>query len=126
MNTNEIKIGSIDDPIEAAKIRARIEAGERNAAWLSEHWSDFLPQARGKFVVVAAQEGHIADSAEEAWAWAQSVHPEDDGALVQYVRTGLGPRIYAYRRELAFMRRWDRSADAGHRRHQRDRHYRGR
>ncbi len=98
MMRNEFVFGSIDDPIQAAKIRSRIEAGERNAAWLSGHWPDFLPQARGRFVVVAGQEGHIADSAEEAWAWAKSVHPEDDGALVQYVRTGLGPRIYAYRR----------------------------
>jgi hypothetical protein len=55
-----------------------------------------LPQARGKFVAVAAQEAHIAETPEEAWTWAKSAHPEDDGALVQYVRTGTGPRIYAH------------------------------
>ena len=103
MKTNDIVIGSIDDPVEAAKIRAQIERGERNADWLSRHWPDFLPHARGKFVVVAAQEGHIADSAEEAWAWAKSAHPEDDGAIVQYVRPGLGPRINAHRRNMASM-----------------------
>jgi hypothetical protein len=94
MNTNEFIFGSIDNPTEAAAIRARIEQGERNLTWLGQHWADFLPQARGKFVVVAAQEGHIAESAAEAWAWAKTVQPEDDGALVQYVRPETGPRIY--------------------------------
>ena len=94
MNKHDIILGSIDEPVEAAKIRAQIERGECNADWLSRRWLDFLPQARGKFVVVAAQEGHIADSAEEAWAWAKSAHPGDDGAIVQYVRVDLGPRFY--------------------------------
>jgi hypothetical protein len=86
LNTNDIVIGSIDDPAEAAAIRARIEQGERNLSWLGQDWAGFLPQARGKFIVVAAQEGHVAESAAEAWAWAKAAHPEDEGALVQYVR----------------------------------------
>src|SRR6478609_1303465 len=90
--------GEITDPVECAKIHARIEQGERNLAWLSEHWADFLPQVRGKFIAVAGQEGHIADSSEEAWAWARSAHPEDEGALVQFVRPQTGPRIYGNRR----------------------------
>ena len=98
-----IVIGSIDDPAECAAIRARIKQGERNAAWLSKHWADFLPQARGKFVVVTAQEGHIAATSEEAWAWAKARHPEDEGAIVQYVRLETGPRFYANRGEVAAM-----------------------
>jgi hypothetical protein len=95
-----IVIGEITDPAECAKIRAQIEAGERNVAWLSEHWADLLPQARGKFVAVAAQEGHIAETGEEAWAWAKAMHPEDEGAIVQYVRLGTGPRIYGNRMKV--------------------------
>jgi hypothetical protein len=49
------------------------------------HWSDLLPQARGKFLAVAGQEAFLADIPEEAWAQAQAAHPEDDGALCQYV-----------------------------------------
>jgi hypothetical protein len=95
MDDNNIVIGEITDPAECARIHARIEQGERNLTWLGQHWADFLPQARGKFLVVAGQEGHIADSPEEARAWADTNHPEDQGALVQYVRTETGPRIYS-------------------------------
>lgn len=98
MNTNDLVFGSIDDPVKAAAIHARIERGKRNLKWLGEHWADLLPQARGKFVAVAAQQGHVAESSDEAWAWAKAVHPEDDGAIVQYVRLETGPRIYANRR----------------------------
>ena len=46
---------------------------------------------RGKFVAVAGQEAFIADTPEEAWAWATKTHPEDDGALIRHVRVGQGP-----------------------------------
>ncbi|HZZ81479.1 MAG TPA: hypothetical protein VFE62_23455 [Gemmataceae bacterium] len=94
-------VGEISDPEECAKIHARINRAKRNLDWLEQHWPDLMPQARGKHVVVAGQEAHIADSAEAAWAWAASTHPEDDGALVQYVRTETGPRIYANRWRMA-------------------------
>jgi hypothetical protein len=94
-------ISTIDDPIEAKATRDQIERGERNLAWLAEHWADFLPQARGKFLAVAGQEGHVAETIAEAWAWTTRVHPEDNGALVQYVRPNQGPRIYANQRCLA-------------------------
>ena len=101
MNNNHVVIGSIDDPVEAAAIHAQIKRGERNLAWLAAHWGDLLPQARGKFVAVAAQEAHVADSAAEAWAWAKSVHPEDDGAIVEFVRLEQGPRFYSNRHNLS-------------------------
>ena len=103
MDTGEIILESIDDPVEAKRIRERIEAGWRNAEWLSNHWADLLPQARGRFVAVAGQEAHVADSIEAAWSWVDATHPEDPGALVQYVRPEQGPRIYAHRRHLVQM-----------------------
>jgi hypothetical protein len=54
---------------------------------LQAHWGDVLPQARGKFVAVANQEAFIAATPAEAWAWAEATHPEDNGAIVHYVRT---------------------------------------
>lgn len=101
MNNSNLVFGTIDDPVKAAAINAQIERGMRNADWLAQHWPQFLPQARGKFVAVAAQEGHIAESADEAWAWAASAHPEDNGAIVQYVRLEQGPRFYANRGTVA-------------------------
>ena len=92
------------DPDRAGPARAQLERGWRNADWLAAHWADLLPQARGRFVAVAGQQAHLADSAEAAWAWARATHPEDDGAIVQYVRREQGPRIYAHRRQVAQVR----------------------
>ncbi len=69
---------------------------QRNSEWLQAHWSDFLPSARGKFVAVAEATGFIADTAEEAWAWAAMTHPNDLGAIVRHVREQQGPRIYGH------------------------------
>jgi hypothetical protein len=33
-------------------------------------------------VAVAEEEGVLADSAEEGWAWVRRTHPEDDAAIV--------------------------------------------
>jgi hypothetical protein len=85
----------------AAQARAQVERGWRNADWLAAHWPDLLPQARGRFVAVAGQQAFLAETAAEAWAQAQAAHPEDDGAIVQYVRPSQGPRFYAHRRQVA-------------------------
>jgi hypothetical protein len=84
-------------PTDARAVLASTERARRNSEWLQAHWADLLPQARGKFVAVAAAEAFIAESPEEAWAWARRTHPEDDTATVQYVNTHLGPKIYAHR-----------------------------
>jgi hypothetical protein len=86
------------DPSEVARFRAQEEQARRNGAWLQAHWDELLPQARGKFVAVAGRQPFVADSAEEAWARARAAHPEDEGALVQFVRPEQGPRLYAHRR----------------------------
>src|SRR5712692_4200221 len=82
------------DPTEIARCRAQHERAQRNTEWLEAHWPDLLPQARGKFLAVAGQEAFLADTAGAAWAWAEARHPEDDGAIVRYVRPQRGPRIY--------------------------------
>jgi hypothetical protein len=90
----EMTIEEVTDPEEIARAKAQHERAKRNSAWLQAHWSQVLPQARGKFLAVAGQEAFIAETPDEAWAWAQALHPDDDGALVQYVRPERGPRIY--------------------------------
>lgn len=104
MTKPDLHIAAVDDPARDRATHAQVERGRRNLEWLAEHWADLLPQARGRFVAVAGQEGHVADSAADAWAWAKAAHPEDDGALVQYVRQEQGPRIVAYPRHLAEVR----------------------
>ena len=94
----------VNDPVEAARCRAQLERARRNTDWLEKHWGDLLPQARGKFLAVAAQEAFIAGTPEEAWAWVRTNHPEDDGAFVQYVIPEKGPRIYANHWEMAYVR----------------------
>jgi len=85
------------DPIVAAQAREQDERFKRNLDWLQTHWGNLLPQARGKYVVVAGQEPFVADQCEDAWARARAAHPEDDGAFCHYITTKQGPRIYANR-----------------------------
>lgn len=94
----QFTIEEINDPVQVARSRAQHEQGMRNLHWLEAHWGDVLPQARGKHLAVAGQEAFWADTAAEAWAWADAKHPEDRGAFVHYVfPTKTGPRIYGNR-----------------------------
>ena len=101
MSEPVFQIEEVNDPIEVARCKAQDERARRNSDWLQSHWADLLPQARGKFVAVAGQEAFIAATPEEAWAMARAAHPEDDGALSQYVFPGQGPRIYENRWRMA-------------------------
>jgi hypothetical protein len=98
MDPAPVTVEEITDPVEIARIHAQHEQAQRNADWLEAHWDDLLPQAFGKFIAIAGQTAQIADSAEEAWAWAGAAHPDDRGALVEYVLPPGGPRFYANRR----------------------------
>jgi hypothetical protein len=98
MGEPQCGIEEVTDPDEIARIREQHECASRNSDWLQAHWPDLLPQARGRHVAVAGQEAFIADTAEEAWAMAKAAHPDDTGALLQYVIPHPGPRIYADRR----------------------------
>jgi hypothetical protein len=104
MTEGNVIIEANDDPVSTAASRAAIERGWRNLNWLSANWPNLLPQARGRFVAVAGLEAHIADSAAAAWDWAKTAHPEDDGAILQYVRPEQGPRIYAHSWPVAEVR----------------------
>jgi hypothetical protein len=94
---SNLTVEFVPPPADPAPIIARMERSRRNSQWLQAHWSDLLPQAIGKYVAVAGQEAFIADSPEEAWAWAKRIHPEDDGALVEQVNPPCGAKIYANR-----------------------------
>jgi hypothetical protein len=94
MSEPVFQIEEVNDPVEVARCKAQDERARRNIDWLQSHWADLLPEARGKFVAVAGQEAFIAGTPEEAWAMARAAHPEDNGALSQYVFPGEGPRIY--------------------------------
>ena len=83
MNEPKLIIEEVIDPAEVARVHAVQEQGKRNGDWLQAHWADVLPQAQGKFLAVAGQEAHIADTLDAAWAWAKAAHPEDHGALLQ-------------------------------------------
>ena len=81
-------------------MRSGAHAPRMNATAVTMHgcrrnWGVVLPQARGKFVAIANQEAFIAETPAEAWAWVEATHPEDNGAIVHYVRTQRGSRLYA-------------------------------
>jgi hypothetical protein len=88
----------VSDP--AAKDRAarQMDQFRQYLAWLQEHWSEILPQVRGKYLAVAGREAFISADPLDAWSRARAAHPEDLGAFSQFVLAGQGPRIYANRR----------------------------
>ncbi len=90
-------IEEVTNPKEIARARAQHERARRNDGWLQAHWPEIVPLARGRHLAVAGQEAFIADTPEEAWAMAMAAHPDDDGAILQYVIPHRGPRIYADR-----------------------------
>jgi hypothetical protein len=104
MDEPRFLIEEVTDPAEIARSREQNERIRRNLHWLQAHWADVLPQALGKHLAVAGQEAFIAETPEEAWAWAKAVHPDDNGATVQYVRPEKGPRIYANAGRMAALR----------------------
>jgi hypothetical protein len=85
MNENPVAVESGKDPARIALIRARQERAQRNRDWLDAHLPELLPQAYGKLVAVAGQEAFIAETEEEAKAWARTAHPEDDGLVIRVV-----------------------------------------
>src|SRR5688500_12749124 len=90
-------IEEVTDPAEIARIQAAHARMRRNGDWLQAHWGDVLPASRGRFLAVACEEAFIGNTPDEAWAMARAAHPDDEGALLQYVRPEKGPRIYAHR-----------------------------
>ena len=85
------------DPATVERHRQQDERHRRNLQWLQAHWKD-LPEPRGRYVAVADEQAFVAETAEVAWDWARSEHPDDDGAVVMFVPREKGWRIYAHRR----------------------------
>src|SRR5262245_2723366 len=77
--------------------RAETEAYQRNRAWFEANHDRLRPLAMNKYIAVAHQQGHIAETKEEAWAWIKSNHPDDPGAFVQAVVPFRGPIVDAHR-----------------------------
>jgi hypothetical protein len=96
MNQPRFIIEEIDDPKEIVRCKNQDQRIQQNSAWLQAHWKDVLPQARGKFIAVAGQQLFIAETAAKAWAMAKSAHPDDDGAISQYIFPDKGPRVYGH------------------------------
>ena len=93
----EVTVTEVTDPNEIARFQRQDARHRRNLEWLEAHWIDLLPLARGRFVVVAGEQGHVTDSPEAAWEWAKKNHPEDDGAIVHFVPLKKAWRVYAHR-----------------------------
>jgi hypothetical protein len=85
------------DPATVERHHQQDERHRRNLQWLQAHWED-LPERRGRYVAVADEQAFVAETAEMAWDWARSQHPDDDGAVVMFVPRERGWRVYAYRR----------------------------
>jgi hypothetical protein len=98
MSYSRLIVEEVTDPDEISRFHAQHEQAQRKSAWLETHWDVLLPDAFGKFIAVAGGEAFIAESPREARDWAKTVHPEDKGALVEYVLPPGGPRFYANRR----------------------------
>ena len=96
MHEPQFTIEEASGPDEIARTLIQDECHPRNSTWLRAHWSDVLPQARGKFQAIAGQELFIASTPANAWAWVHDTPPEAKCALVRYVRAEPGPRIPGY------------------------------
>lgn len=97
MDQRQLIVEDVTDVEEIARVHAQHGQARKNSAWLQAHWADILPRAYGKFIAVAGQEAYVAETPEEARSWARMAHPEDRGALVEFVLPPGGPRFYANR-----------------------------
>jgi len=91
-----VEVLEVTDPEECAEVRARFEQFSRNSQWLKEHASEVYSKHRGKHVCIAGQELFVGNSAKEALALAQTVHPDDRGRFVRYIPKERVARIYAH------------------------------
>ena len=95
MTDSRITVESVSNEEDLTAYSAKLARARLNRDWLSSHWAELLPSARGKFVAVAGERAFLADTPEQAWKMAEEAFPNDDGAFVQYIRPVEGPRFYA-------------------------------
>jgi hypothetical protein len=94
---SRITIEEVNDPVELERLRQHRERAQKNWDWLKAHQHELLPHGFGKFLAVAGQEAFLGETLEEAKAWIERSHPEDTGAILEYVMPPNGPRIYTPR-----------------------------
>ena len=95
MAESKIVIEETTAPERIAKSQRQEEMFRRNMAVFDGHATEFFAQHRGKLVVIAAEEPHIADDADAAWDWVRTAHPDEVGVFFQYIPREKGWRIYA-------------------------------
>ena len=100
MQDRKFTIEINDDPELNARIHTEGDQFRKNIHWLSSHWHEVLPQARGQYVAVAGCEAFLAKDPIEAERLASQAHPEDKGVFVQFIHPEHGARHYGYRRRM--------------------------
>lgn len=88
-------LGELTDPDAIKELEERWDRYTRNEAVFRQSMHIIYQRYRGKVVVVAGRELHVADTPDEAWAWARAHYPDDDGLLVRSIPRERGWRIYA-------------------------------
>ena len=89
-----------ETPEEKADRLARRAQFNRNSAWLQAHIQEVYDNNRGKCICVAGGELFVADTPQEAFALAETAHPEDGGILSRYIYKEKMVRIYAHQWQM--------------------------
>lgn len=100
MSETQMVIGEVTDPEEIARFRERRRHYDRNDEEFRRHIPRVYREHRGKVVIVAGQELHVSDTAEEAWAWAREHHPDDRAPLIRHIPEEKGWRVCAVQQAL--------------------------
>jgi hypothetical protein len=86
-------IAEMTDPSELARAQAHRKQFDRNWAWLKEHASEIATRHRGKYVVIAAEQTFVGDTADEAWGRVAGAEIDDKGSFIMRVpKQGSGMR----------------------------------
>ncbi len=101
MQSPQIVIEDVSDPLELEQARAQDARFARNWAWFEAHATDIYAAHRGKCICIAGEELFVADTPQEALAQATAAHPDDDGRFTRLIPLERIPRIYADQRPVA-------------------------
>jgi hypothetical protein len=86
-------IAAMTDPKELARAQAHQAQFDWNWAWLKDQVTEIYARHRGKYVVIAAEQKFVGETAEEAWSRAAEAHIEDKGSFIMHVpKRGSGIR----------------------------------
>jgi len=86
-------IEEMTDPGELARAQAHRQQFDRNWAWLKGHATEIYTRHRGRYIVVAAEQKFVGDTAEQAWARVAAAEIDDKGGFIMQVpKHGSGMR----------------------------------